>query len=220
MQNTKEPSSIGAEFPGPDFEVKVRAAAAAEVDASTRLTTLRKKIQTVEANRSLLELDNRDPEAELRVLRASARTAEGEIQLSRQATQRLFSDERERYTELRNELWVAINSEVIAPHLIALRELSARITAAIAVVIALIGAPEEATMPSPLRTAIDAFDAGTAAFNSLAKELNAHAQIFVPANEFLYVITSETLARNVRQNVNTKKIEEALKLASSPQRAR
>ncbi len=217
---TQEVVNVIGQFPGFDFEAKVRGAAAAEVDAAERLQTAKKKIQTVEQNRAILELDDRDPEAELRVLRADARNAESQIQIIRQATQRIFLEERQRHDDAKNVLWAAINSEIITPHVAALRELSTKLAAAINDVIVLTTSSEDVAAASPLHTAISTFDSGTVAYNALAREFKMSAQAFVPENEFLAVHIGETMARNIRQNLNFRELEKMMAIASSPQLAR
>lgn len=222
MKEHQDAVSTSNEFLGPDFETKLRAAREAEDAANENLVTLRKKISTIEQNRGLLELDDRDPEKEIRALRADVRNAEGTIQRSRQETLRILFEGRKQHDEVKATLWVKIHGEIISPYTASLKRLRAQLDSAIADVIRLMASQEDvsSTVVAGLPQEIGGFDAATVEFNRLATEFKASGQIPVPENEFLCVQISETLARHSRENLDFKKISAMLAATSSPAAAK
>lgn len=221
MKEHQDAVSTPNDFPSPDFETKLRAAREAEDAAKANLVTLQKKISTIDQNRGLLELDNRDPEKEIRALRAEVKTAESMVQRSRQETIRILFEGRNQHDSIRAALWATIYEEVILPHVSQLKQLRAQLDSGFDNVSRLVVAQEDAAsvVTDRLPQTIGAFDAATVKFNRLAREYKAPGQILVPENTFLCVQISETLAQNIRQYINIRKIEEMLKkLASFSQR--
>jgi hypothetical protein len=100
-------------FPSANFTQRAESAHARTTRAKVDLEALQSRLEKFERNRTGLELSGRDPDLEIRRVRDEIRKAETEIAHSQEAMRLLFSEERSRFTLLRQKIWTEQCAELV-----------------------------------------------------------------------------------------------------------